>query len=324
VFNALLIEKTGDQPQARLAEIDDADLPDGSVAVDVAYSSLNYKDALAITGRAPIVRSYPMVAGIDLAGVVSASDHPDYGVGDRVIATGCGLGENHWGGLAQKARLDGNWLVPLPEAVTLERAMAVGTAGFTAMLCVLALEEHGVDGQVLVTGASGGVGSIAVALLAKLGRHVIAATGRPENADQLRRLGAAELVERAELTQPGRPLGPQRWAGAIDTVGGQVLANVCASTHYGGAVAACGNAGGMDLPVSVAPFILRAVTLVGVDSVQTPRARRLEAWRRLATDLDPALLDSVTAKVGLSEAIDTAAALLDGRVRGRTVVDTSR
>jgi acrylyl-CoA reductase (NADPH) len=324
VFTALLIEKTGDEPHARLAELDDGDLPQGSVTVDVAYSSLNYKDALAVTGRAPIVRSYPMVAGIDLAGVVSASGDSDHSAGDPVVATGCGLGETHWGGLAERARLDAGWLVPLPEPFSLKQAMGIGTAGFTAMLCVLALEDHGVDGEVLVTGATGGVGSIAVAILARLGRHVIAATGRPQHADALRDLGAAEVIDRAELTEPGPPLAAQRWAGAIDTVGGRVLANVCASTRYGGAVAACGNAGGMDFPASVAPFILRAVTLVGVDSVRTPRARRLEAWRRLASDLDAALLDAITSEVGLSEVVDRASELLDGRVRGRTVVDTKR
>jgi acrylyl-CoA reductase (NADPH) len=324
MFRALLIERTGDEPEARLAELDDAQLPEGSVSVDVAYSSLNYKDALALTGTAPIVRSYPMVAGIDLAGVVTASQHPDHAPGDAVVATGYGLGVQHWGGLAQRARLDGDWLVPLPEAFGLRQAMAIGTAGFTAMLCVLALEDHGVAGEIVVTGANGGVGSIAVALLAKGGHHVIAATGRPEHADRLRELGAAEVIDRAELTEPGRPLGKERWAGAVDTVGGQVLANVCASTAYGGAVAACGNAGGMSFPASVAPFILRAVTLVGVDSVATPRGRRLEAWRRLGSDLDPALLDSLTTEIGLTEALTTARALLDGRVRGRVVVDTSR
>jgi acrylyl-CoA reductase (NADPH) len=324
VFNALLIEKTGDEPHTRLAELDDGDLPEGAVTVDVGYSSLNYKDALAMTGTAPIARSYPMVAGVDLAGVVSASDHPDHSPGDQVVATGCGLGETHWGGLAQRARLDGDWLVPLPEPFTVRQAMAIGTAGFTAMLCVLALEDQGVDGEILVTGANGGVGSIAVAVLARLGWHVIAATGRSQYADALGELGASEVIDRAELTEPGRPLGKQRWAGAIDTVGGQVLANVCASTRYGGTVAACGNAGGMDFPASMAPFILRAVTLVGVDSVQTPRVRRLEAWRRLGSDLDPALLDSITTEVGLADTLGTARELLDGHVRGRIVVDTNR
>ena len=324
MFKALLIEEAREQPQARLAELDDANLPPGPVSIDVAYSSLNYKDALAITGRGPIVRSYPMVPGVDLAGVVSASDDPGYGAGDEVVATGCGLGETHWGGLAQRARLDGDWLVPLPDGFSVTQAMAIGTAGVTAMLCVLALEDHDVDGEILVTGASGGVGSIAIAILAGLGRHVIAATGRPQHADALRDLGAAEIVDRAELTEPGRPLAKQRWAGAVDTAGGQVLANVCASTKYGGTVAACGNAGGMDFPASVAPFILRGVTLAGIDSVQTPRARRLEAWRRLAGDLDPGQLDSIASEIGLSETLTAAGDLLDGKLRGRTVVDTSR
>jgi acrylyl-CoA reductase (NADPH) len=324
VFNAVLIDRTGDQVQARLAELDEADLPEGSVSVDVTYSSLNYKDALAITGSAPIARSYPMVAGIDLAGVVSASDDPDHAPGETIVATGYGIGERHWGGLAQRARLDGDWLVPLPAAFSPRQAMAIGTAGFTAMLCVLALEDHGVEGEILVTGANGGVGGLAVAILAKLGHHVIASTGRPQLGDALRDVGAAEIIDRAELSEPGRPLGKERWAGAVDTVGGQTLANVCASTRYGGTVAACGNVAGMSLPASVAPFILRAVTLAGVDSVQTPRTRRLEAWRRLSEDLDPSLLDLLTSEIGLTQVLDTARDLLDGRVRGRVVVDTNR
>ena len=324
MFNAVLIDKTDDEVQARLAELDEAELPEGSVSVDVTYSSLNYKDALAITGSAPIARSYPMVAGVDLAGVVSASDDADHAPGETVVVTGYGIGERHWGGLAQRARLDGDWLVPLPEAFSPRQAMAIGTAGFTAMLCILALEDHGVEGEILVTGANGGVGSLAVAILAKLGHQVIASTGRPQLADALRELGAAETIDRAELSEPGRPLGKERWAGAVDTVGGQTLANVCASTRYGGTVAACGNVAGMSLPASVAPFILRAITLAGVDSVQTPRARRLEAWRRLSDDLDPSLLDSLTSEIGLTEVLDTARDVLDGRVRGRVVVDTNR
>src|SRR4051794_4498485 len=258
-----------------------------------------------------------MVAGIDLAGVVTASDHPGYTEGDEVVATGQGLGETHWGGLAERARLDGDWLVPLPDAFSLQQAMAIGTAGFTAMLCVLALEDHGVEGEILVTGANGGVGSIAVALLAKLGHHVIAATGRQEHADDLRGLGAAEVIDRAELSEPGKPMSKQRWAGAVDTVGGQVLANVCASTRYGGAVAACGNAGGMDVPASVAPFILRAVTLVGVDSVKTPRERRVEAWRRLGTDPDASVLDRLAAEIAPGGVAGAAPELLHGRLRRR-------
>jgi acrylyl-CoA reductase (NADPH) len=324
VFNAVLIDRTDDEVQARLAELDEAELPEGSVSVDVTFSSLNYKDALAITGSAPIARSYPMVAGIDLAGVVSASADADHAPGETVVVTGYGIGERHWGGLAQRARLDGDWLVPLPDAFSPRQAMAVGTAGFTAMLCILALEDHGVEGEILVTGANGGVGSLAVAILAKLGHHVIASTGRPQLADALRDLGAAEIIDRAELSEPGRPLGKERWAGAVDTVGGQTLANVCASTGYGGTVAACGNVAGMSLPASVAPFILRAITLAGVDSVQTPRVRRLEAWRRLSNDLDPSLLDSLTSEIGLTQVLDTARDVLDGRMRGRVVVDTNR
>jgi acrylyl-CoA reductase (NADPH) len=324
VFKAVLIERSDVEVGARLAELDEGDLPEGSVGVDVSFSSLNYKDALAVTGRAPIARAFPMVAGVDLAGVVSVSDHPDHGAGEAVIATGYGLGERHWGGLAQRARVDGDWLVPLPEAFSPRQAMAIGTAGLTAMLCVLALEDGGVAGEILVTGANGGVGSLAVAILAKLGHRVIASTGRPQLADGLHALGAGEIIDRAELSEPGKPLGKARWAGAVDTVGGQTLANVCASTRYGGTVVACGNVGGMDVPASVAPFILRALTLAGVDSVQTPHRRRMEAWRRLGADLDRSVLDSLTTEIGLTEVLDKAGDLLDGQVRGRIVVDTSR
>jgi acrylyl-CoA reductase (NADPH) len=268
-----------------------------------------------------------MVAGVDLAGRVTDSDHPDYVAGDEVLATGYGIGESHWGGLSQRARLDGGWLVPLPEAFTSLQAMQIGTAGFTAMLCVLALEERGIlpgDGDILVTGASGGVGGVAIAVLAKLGYRVVASTGRPTEADYLRSMGAAEIIDRAELSEPGKALGKQRWTGAVDAVGGQTLANVCATMRYGATVAACGNAGGMQLPVTVAPFILRGVTLAGIDSVQTPRARRLEAWQRLGTDLDPTLLDALSETIGLSDVIDAAQRVLDGQVRGRLVVDTNR
>jgi acrylyl-CoA reductase (NADPH) len=327
MFKAVLIEESGGRPQARLAEVDEADLPAGSVAVDVAYSSLNYKDALGITGTAPIARSLPMVAGIDLAGVVTASEDAAFAPGDEVLATGCGLGERHWGGLAQRARVDGGWLVPLPAGLSLRQVMEIGTAGFTAMLCVLALEDHGTTpggGPVLVTGAGGGVGGVAVAVLAKLGYEVLAATGRPEESAYLERLGAAQIVARAELAEPGKALAKERWAAAVDTAGGQILANVCAATRYGGTVAACGNAAGMKLPATVAPFILRGVTLAGVDSVQTPRERRLEAWRRLGADLDLDRLASMITAIGLTEVIDRAQALLDGTVRGRLVVETAR
>jgi acrylyl-CoA reductase (NADPH) len=320
VFRAVLIEETDGKPRGRLAELDDERLPELPVTVDVAYSSLNYKDALAITGAAPIARSLPMVAGIDLAGTVAGS-------GDAVLVNGCGIGERSFGGLAQRARLDPDWLVPLPAAFTARRAMAIGTAGFTAMLCVLALEDHDVApsaGPVLVTGAAGGVGSVVIALLAALGHEVIASTGRAAEADYLRRLGAAEIVDRAELAGPGKALGRERWTAAVDTVGGQTLANVCAGTAYGGTVAACGNAGGMDLPATVAPFILRAVKLIGVDSVRCARPRRLEAWRRLAEQLDAARLDDITGEIGLSDVPAAAERMLAGDVRGRLVVDVNR
>jgi acrylyl-CoA reductase (NADPH) len=327
VFAAVLIEDTAEGPRGRPAELEDDRLPDAAVTVDVAYSSLNYKDALAITGTAPIARTLPMVAGIDLAGTVVASADDSAGAGDVVLVNGCGIGERHFGGLAQRARLEPDWLVPLPPAFTPRQAMAIGTAGFTAMLCVLALEDHDVaagSGPVLVTGAAGGVGSVAIALLAALGHDVIASTGRAAEADYLRRLGAAEIVDRAELAEPGKPLAKERWAAAVDTVGGQTLANVCAATGYGGTVAACGNAGGMSLPASVAPFILRAVKLIGVDSVRCPRPRRLAAWRRLGEQLDVALLEEMTGEIGLGEVVDAAGRLLAGEVRGRLVVDVNR
>ena len=327
MFKAVLIEKDEAGYRAGVTEVDDAALPEGDVTVRVAYSTLNYKDGLAITGKGPVVRKFPMVPGIDLAGTVEASTHAGIAVGDKVVLNGWGVGEGHWGGLAQRARLKGDWLVPLPAAFTPRQAMAIGTAGYTAMLCVMALERHGVtpaNGEVLVTGANGGVGSVAVALLAKLGYTVVASTGRPQEADYLKALGAAEIIDRAQLSAPGKPLAKERWAGAVDTVGSHTLANVCASTNYRGAVAACGLAQGMDFPSSVAPFILRGVTLAGVDSVMAPRAERLEAWRRLAQDLDVARLELMTHEIGLGEAVATAAALLEGKVRGRVVVDVNR
>ena len=327
MFKAVLIEKDEAGYRAGVTEVDDAALPEGDVTVRVAYSTLNYKDGLAITGKGPVVRKFPMVPGIDLAGTVEASSHAGIAVGDAVVLNGWGVGEGHWGGLAQRARLKGDWLVPLPAAFTPRQAMAIGTAGYTAMLCVMALERHAVtpaSGEVLVTGANGGVGSVAVALLAKLGYTVVASTGRPQEADYLKTLGAAEIIDRAQLSAPGKPLAKERWAGAVDTVGSHTLANVCASTKYRGAVAACGLAQGMDFPSSVAPFILRGVTLAGVDSVMAPRAERLEAWRRLAQDLDVAKLELMTHEIGLGEAVATAAALLEGKVRGRVVVDVNR
>ena len=326
MFKAILIEKDDQGYRAGLTELDDSALPEGDVTVRVAYSTLNYKDGLAITGRSPVVRKFPMVPGVDLAGTVEHSSHPDYQVGDAVVLNGWGVGETHWGGLAQRARLKGDWLVPLPAAFTPWQAMAIATAGYTAMLCVMALERHGVtpaQGEVVVTGAAGGVGSFAVSLLAKLGYSVAAVTGRPQEADYLRGLGARTVLDRADFAAPGKPLAKERWAGAVDTVGSHTLANVCAQTKYRGTVAACGLAGGMDFPSSVAPFILRGVTLAGVDSVMCPRPERLQAWQRLALDLDVRHLDAITRTIGLAEALDVAPQLLAGQVRGRVVVDVN-
>lgn len=326
MFKAILIDKTAAGHEAKCVELDEEQLPVGDVLVRVEYSSINYKDALAITGRASVVRHYPMVPGIDLAGTVEHSTHPDWKPGDTVVLNGWGIGESHWGGLAQKARVNGDWLVPLPEGFSARQAMAIGTAGYTAMLCVLALEQHGIgpgDGPILVTGASGGVGSVAVALLAGLGHEVVASTGRLSEADYLRSLGASEIIERAQLEAPGKPLQQARWVGAVDTVGSHTLANVCAAIRYRGAVAACGLAGGMDFPVTVAPFILRGVTLYGIDSVMAPGALRLQAWSRLQQDLDPHKLAAATAEIGLGEVVDTASELLAGRLRGRMVVDVN-
>ncbi|HRJ25457.1 MAG TPA: MDR family oxidoreductase [Thauera sp.] len=327
MFKGVLIEKDDAGYRASVKTLDEAQLPEGNVTVRVSHSTLNYKDGLAITGKGPVVRKFPMVPGIDLVGVVEDSTHPEYKAGDAVVLNGWGVGEVHWGGLAQKARLNGDWLVPLPAAFTPQQAMAIGTAGYTAMLCVLALERHGVqpgDGEILVTGAAGGVGSVAIAVLAKLGYTVVAATGRTQDADYLKALGAAEVVDRALFSSPGKPLGKERWAGAVDVVGSHVLANVCATTKYRGVVAACGLAAGMDLPATVAPFILRGVTLAGVDSVMCPRADRLLAWQRLASDLDLAKLGQISREVGLAEAIPLADSLLRGEVRGRIVVDVNR
>ncbi|MGH2341446.1 MDR family oxidoreductase [Segnochrobactraceae bacterium EtOH-i3] len=323
MFDAILIEKGAAGQTVGLARLGEDRLPAGDVTVRVACSSLNYKDALAITGRSPVVRSFPMVPGIDFAGVVEHSDSPEWTPGDRVVLNGWGVGEVHWGGLAGRARVKGEWLVPLDPAFSMEQAMSIGTAGYTAMLCVLALERHGItpeSGPVLVTGAAGGVGSVAVAVLAKLGHEVVAVTGRPEEADYLIGLGARTILDRAELAAPGKPLQRERWAAAVDVVGGVMLANVCASLRYRGVVAACGLAGGMALPTTVAPFILRGVTLAGVDSVMCPRPDRLEAWTRLARDLDPALLERMTVRVGFAEAIPAAERLLAGQVRGRVIV----
>ncbi len=327
MFKAILIEKDEAGYRAALRDIDEAQLPEGDVTVEVAYSTLNYKDGLAITGKGPVVRKFPMVPGIDIAGTVRESRHPDYRPGDRVVLNGWGVGETHWGGLAQVARLKGDWLVPLPEGLTPRQAMAIGTAGYTAMLCVIALERHGVGpdkGEVVVTGAAGGVGSTAVALLSGLGYTVVAVSGRPEEEAYLRGLGASEILDRAAFSEPGKPLARERWAGAVDVVGSHTLANVCAATKYRGVVTACGLAQGMDLPASVAPFILRGVSLVGIDSVMCPRPERLEAWNRLVRDLDPAKLEAIADEIGLTEVVPTAERLMAGRVRGRVIVDVNR
>jgi acrylyl-CoA reductase (NADPH) len=328
VFKAILVEKDDAGYRAGVSDVEDSRLPPGDVTVRVQYSTLNYKDALAITGKSPIIRTFPMVPGIDLAGTVELSGNPEYSAGDNVLLNGWGLGESHWGGLAQKARVGGDWLLPIPDAFTARQAMAIGTAGYTAMLCVLALEEHEVSpdkGEVLVTGAAGGVGSFAVAILSKLGYQVAASTGRVEEAGYLKSLGAAEIIDRAQLSNPGKPLGKERWAGAIDSVGSHTLANVCASMRYRGVVAACGLAQGMDFPASVAPFILRGVTLAGVESSRCPRPHRAEAWQRLARDLDASKLDAiVSAELGLSDAIAQSADLIAGKVRGRVVIDVNR
>ncbi len=327
MFRGILISKDDTGYRAQLQDIDESILPDADVTVAVEWSTLNYKDGLAITGRSPVVRRFPMVPGIDLAGTVTASSHPAWKPGDRVILNGWGVGETHCGGLAEVARVKGDWLVPLPLQFTARQAMAIGTAGYTAMLCVLALERHGIkpaDGEILVTGANGGVGGVAIALLSRLGYTVVASTGRAAEADYLKGLGASEVIDRNELSVPGKPLGKERWAGVVDAVGSHTLANACATTKYRGAVAACGLAQGMDFPASVAPFILRGVTLYGIDSVMAPLVVRQEAWRRLATDLDIAKLDAITREIGLGEAIAVATDLLAGKVRGRVVVDVRR
>ena len=327
MFKGILIEKDEASYRAALTDLDEGRLPEGDVTVRVSHSTLNYKDALAITGKGPVVRAFPMVPGIDLAGTVEHSTHPDYEVGDMMILNGWGVGETHWGGLAQKARLNGNWLVPLPGQFTPQQAMAIGTAGYTAMLCVLALERYGVKpehGEILVTGAAGGVGSVATAVLTRLGFTVVAVSGRPTETEYLKSLGAVEMLDRATFATPGKPLGKERWAGAVDVVGSHTLANVCATTKYRGIVAACGLAGGMDLPATVAPFILRGVTLAGIDSVMCPRRERLEAWRRLGSDLDVSKLATISKEVGLTDVLPLASKLLNGEVRGRVVVDVNR
>ncbi|MEX3927835.1 MDR family oxidoreductase [Paraburkholderia sp. BR10936] len=327
MFKAIFIDKESGSYEARVAELDEARLPEGDVLVDVGYSTLNYKDGLAITGKGPVVRSFPMVPGIDFAGTVAQSANPAYAVGAAVVLNGWGVGEQHWGGLAQKARVKGDWLIPLPAGFTPRQTMAVGTAGYTAMLCILALERYGITpahGDVLVTGASGGVGSFAIALLTRRGYRVVASTGRLQEAEYLKQLGAVEVIDRASLSEPGRPLQKERWAAAIDSVGGHTLANVCASLCADGAVAACGLAQGMDLPATVAPFILRGVSLLGINSVTRPFAQRQQAWHALGETLDLKQLDMITREIGLAEAIAAASDLLAGHVRGRLVVDVNR
>ncbi len=324
-FKAILITQNDDKSQS-VAEVDltEAELMEGNVTVAVEATTLNYKDGLAITGKAPVVRRFPMIPGIDFAGTVLSSGHPDWHPGDKVILNGWGVGETHYGAYAGRARVNGDWLVPLPADLTPSQAMAVGTAGYTAMLCVMALERHGIAperGPVIVTGAAGGVGSVAVAVLSKLGYHVIASTGRASEEGYLKGLGASEIIDRRELSEPGKPLGKERWAGGIDAVGSHTLANVLAQTRYGGAVAACGLAQGRDLPTTVAPFILRGVSLLGIDSVMAPKALRLEAWRRIVTDLDHGKLAALTTTIPFSGVMNAAADIVEGKVRGRIVVE---
>ncbi|MEE3849053.1 MDR family oxidoreductase [Gordonia sp. LSe1-13] len=326
-FSAVVIEKDEAGQSVSIQSRDIADLPEGDVAIEVDYSTLNFKDALAITGSSPVVRSFPMVPGIDLAGTVTESSHAQWSAGDKVVLNGWGVGEKHWGGLAQRARLNGDWLIPLPSEFTSRQAMAIGTAGYTASLCVDALLGAGVRpelGEVLVTGATGGVGSVAIALLTKAGFSVAASTGKTSESAYLESLGATTIVDRGELAEKGKPLQKERWAGVVDTVGSHTLANACAQTRYGGYVAACGLAQGMDFPSSVAPFILRGVSLLGVDSVMAPRPARITAWERLARDLDPVALESIAHEISLEESVAAAGRLMDGSVRGRIVVDVNR
>lgn len=326
MFNAIVIDKNDACQTVELKQVDEAALPEGDVTIDVAFSTLNFKDGLAITGASPVVRSFPMVPGIDLAGVVRESAHPDWKAGDKVVLNGFGVGEVHWGGLAQVARLKGDWLVPQPAAFDARQAMAIGTAGYTAALCVDALADAGVtpdQGPVLVTGATGGVGSVAIALLKAAGFTVHALTGKPGEADYLKGLGADEIVDRATMSEKGKPLQKEVWAGVVDTAGSHTLANACAQTRYGGAVAACGLAQGFDLPATVMPFILRGVRLLGVDSVMAPKAPRLRAWDRLARDLAPAQIDAIAQQIGLGEAIDVAKRFMSGEITGRYVVDVN-
>lgn len=327
MFKALYLTQDGKATRAELRSMDESDLPAGDVDVRVEWSTLNFKDALAVTGKGAVVRKWPMVPGIDLAGVVEASRSPGWKPGDRVVVTGWGLGESHWGGLSQKARLQAGWCLAPPAGFGTRQAMSVGTAGFTAALCVMALVKHGInpgDGEVLVTGAAGGVGSIAVAILGGMGYTVVASTGRPAEAGYLKGLGAARIMDRAELSSPGKPLQSERWAGVVDTVGSHTLVNACAQTRFYGAVAACGLAQGGDFPATVMPFILRGVTLYGINSIQNPNEERREAWALIARHVDAGKLEAMTGEIGLSEVIGFCPSVLEGRVRGRTVVDVNR
>ncbi|MBT8582571.1 oxidoreductase [Polynucleobacter paneuropaeus] len=327
MFKAILVNKDDQGYRAELAQVDESSLPEGDVRVKVLYSTLNYKDGLAITGKGPVVRSFPMVPGIDFAGEVLESSSPDFKVGDMVLLNGWGVGEGHWGGLAQQAQVKADWLIPLPMGLTAKQALAIGTAGYTAMLCVMALEKHGTkpsDGEVLVTGAAGGVGSIAIALLSKLGFKVVASTGRMAEAEYLKKLGAAEVIDRASLSAPGKPLAKERWAAVVDSVGSHTLANACAQTKSDGAVAACGLAQGMDFPSTVAPFILRGVTLYGINSVTVPRGKRIAAYEQLSKLLDLKTLDEISHEISLADSIEYAQKLMAGNVRGRLIVDVNR
>ena len=327
MFKAIVINKDDKGYRAELDQLEESALPAGDVRVRVHYSTLNYKDGLAITGKGPVVRSFPMVPGIDFAGEVLETTSPEFKVGDAVLLNGWGVGEAHWGGLAQQARVKADWLIPLPKGFTAKQALAIGTAGYTAMLCVMALEKHGVkpaDGEVLVTGAAGGVGSFAIALLSKLGFTVVASSGRPQEAEYLRSLGATEVIDRSSLSEPGKPLARERWAAVVDSVGSHTLVNACAATKSEGAVAACGLAQGMDFPGSVAPFILRGVTLYGINSVTVPKAKRIAAYEQLSALVDLKTLEAISHEISLGEAIEYADALMKGNVRGRVIVDVNR
>jgi len=327
MFKAILINKDDEGYRAQLSDVDESALPDGDVRVKVYYSTLNYKDGLAITGKGPIVRQFPMIPGIDLTGEVIESKSPDFRVGDLVVLNGWGVGESHWGGLAQLASVKSEWLISLPKAFTPKQSLAIGTAGYTAMLCIMALQKHGLkpaDGEILVTGAAGGVGSFAISLLQQLGYTVVASSGRPEEADYLKSLGASEVIDRVSLSQPGKPLAKERWAGVVDSVGSHTLANACAATKANGAVAACGLAQGMDFPATVAPFILRGVTLYGINSVTQPKQKRIEAWAQLASLCKPEQLMTIAKEISLGESIQYAEDLMNGKVRGRVIVDVNR